>query len=267
MGSNREEIAAAFDRRAPGYRDSDWHRRSARRLVDLCRLKPGDRVLDLGTGTGFAALHAATQVGAGGHVLGVDISEGMLGEARRDAADAGLTNVAFVRQDATSLPDLSDGSFDVVTCATSLLYIPIIEGLREAQRVLRSGGLMAFSTIRSGFPLAARLFRELAADYGVAIPDPCEPLGSEGASRRALSAAGFGDVDVVVEPIDFSPRDLERAWESNLLAPSHREVRRLPADALGALEREYREALAVQAQADPSSLLRSEMLYALAQRP
>lgn len=267
MGSSREQIAASFDRRAPGYRDSDWHRRSARRLVDLCLLKPDDRVLDLGTGTGFAALHAAEQVGAGGHVLGVDISEGMLREARRDAAEAGLTNVAFVHQDATSLPDLADNSFDVVTCATSLLYIPIAEGLGEARRVLRSGGLMALSTMRSGCPLAGRLFRERAAGYGVAIPDPCEPLGSEGACRRALSAAGFDDVEVVIEAIEFSPRDLERAWESNLQAPSHREIRRLPADALGALEREYREALAAQAHADPASLLRSDMLYALAQRP
>jgi ubiquinone/menaquinone biosynthesis C-methylase UbiE len=266
MGSSREEIAASFDLRAPGYRESDWHRRSAQRLIDLCRLKPGDRLLDLGTGTGFAALHAAKQVGAGGHVLGVDISEGMLREARRDAAGAGLTNVVFVRQDATSLPDLADGSFDVVTCATSLLYIPIVEGLGEARRVLRTGGVMAFSTIRSGCPLAGRLFRERAAGYGVAIPDPCEPLGSEGACRRALSAAGFDEIDVVIETIDFSPRDLERAWESNLHAPSHHDVRRLPADALGGLEREYREALAAQAQADPSALLRSEMLYGLARR-
>ena len=125
---------------------------------------------------------------------------------------------------------------------------------------------MAFSTIRSGCPLAGRLFRERAAGYGVAIPDPCEALGSEDACRRALTAAGFDDVEVVIEAIEFSSRDLERAWESNLQAPSHHDVRRLPADALGALEREYREALAAQAQADPSALLLSEMLYALARR-
>jgi ubiquinone/menaquinone biosynthesis C-methylase UbiE len=266
MASSREQIAASFDLRAPGYRESDWHRRSARRLVDLCRLKPGDRVLDLGTGTGFAALHAAGQVTAAGRVLGVDISEGMLREARRDAAEAGLANVAFAQQDATSLPHLADGSFDAVTCATSLLYIPIAEGLGEARRVLRPGGLMAFSTIRSGCPLAARLFREHAARHGVALLDPCEPLGSEARCRRALSAAGFDAVEVVIEAIDFSPRDLERAWESNVQAPSHHGVRRLPSDALAALEREYREALAVQLQADPAAFLRSDMLYALARR-
>jgi ubiquinone/menaquinone biosynthesis C-methylase UbiE len=82
MDTRREEIAATFDRRAPGYRDSDWHRASAERLVDLCDLKPGDRVLDAGTGTGFAALHAARKVGPGGRVVGVDISQGMLSETR-----------------------------------------------------------------------------------------------------------------------------------------------------------------------------------------
>ena len=78
MNSRREEIAATFDLRARGYRDSDWHRASAERLVDLCGLKAADRVLDAGTGTGFAALHAARQVGSqGGAVVGVDLSQGM----------------------------------------------------------------------------------------------------------------------------------------------------------------------------------------------
>jgi ubiquinone/menaquinone biosynthesis C-methylase UbiE len=117
MDTRREEIAATFDRRASGYRDSDWHRASAGRLVDLCDLKPGDRVLDAGTGTGFAALHAARKVGQAGHVVGVDISQGMLSEARAEAAASRLTNIEFIQCDATSLPQFADSTFDVVDLA------------------------------------------------------------------------------------------------------------------------------------------------------
>ncbi len=166
MDAHKEEIAATFDARARGYRDSDWHRASAGRLVDLCGLKPGDRVLDAGTGTGFAALHAARQIGDLGRVVGVDISQGMLSEARADAARSNLTNVEFIHCDATSLAQFADSAFDVVTAATSLIYIPVEEGLREWHRLLGAGGLMAFSTIEAGFPLAGRLFRECAAEYG-----------------------------------------------------------------------------------------------------
>lgn len=72
------EIAATFDTRAGSYAKNDWHRRCAERLVALCDLPVGCRVLDACTGTGFAALAAAQAVGPEGRVYGVDVSDGML---------------------------------------------------------------------------------------------------------------------------------------------------------------------------------------------
>ena len=177
MDLRREEIAATFDLRARGYRESDWHRASAERLVDLCGLKPGDRVLDAGTGTGFAAHYAARQVGKHGRVVGVDISQGMLSEARAEAAASSLGNIEFIQCDATALTQFPDAAFDVVTSATSLIYIPVIEGLREWHRVLGHGGLIAFSTMPAGFPVAGRLFRECAGEYGVRLEIRAPHLG------------------------------------------------------------------------------------------
>jgi ubiquinone/menaquinone biosynthesis C-methylase UbiE len=266
MDTRSEEIAATFDRRAPAYRDSDWHRASAERLVDLCDLKPGDRVLDAGTGTGFAALHAARKVGQAGRVIGVDISQGMLSEARADAAGSRLTNIEFIQCDATALAQLGDSTFDVVTAATSLIYIPVMEGLREWHRLLRRGGLMAFSTMEAGFPMAGRLFRECAATYGVLTDDPCAPLGSRDACRNALMTAGFVDAEIVNEPIQFSVRDLDRAWESNLRSPAHKAVLNLPAETLHELQQRYETILAHEMRAAPGRLLQSSMLYAFARR-
>jgi ubiquinone/menaquinone biosynthesis C-methylase UbiE len=266
VDAHKAEIAATFDLRARGYRDSDWHRASARRLVDLCGLRPGDRVLDAGTGTGFAAVHAARQVGDLGRVVGVDISEGMLSEARAGADAPHLTNLEFIQCDATSLAQFADSAFDVVTAATSLIYIPVAEGLREWHRLLRAGGLMAFSTMEAGFPVAGRLFRECAAEYGVFLEDPCAPLGSADACRTALAAAGFVDARILTEPIEFSIRDIDRAWESNLRSLAHKAVRDLPAESLLDLQQRYQAVVAAELRAAPARVLQSSMLYAFARR-
>ena len=62
----------------------------------------------------------------------------MLSEARAEAATCHLTNVEFIQCDATSLAQFADSAFDVVTAATSLIYIPVEEGLREWHRLLRA---------------------------------------------------------------------------------------------------------------------------------
>ncbi len=115
------------------------------RLIETAGLRPGDRVLDVGTGTGAAAFLAAKRVGRTGFVLGIDMSEGMLGKARTNAARRGFTNVRFRRMDATA-PRLPDDSFDAVI---SSFGTPegVYDGrlvFREWYRILRPGGRLCF---------------------------------------------------------------------------------------------------------------------------
>ena len=126
---------------------------------------------------------------------------------------------------------------------------------------------MAFSTMEAGFPLAGRLFRECAAEYGVVVEDPCAPLGSADACRNALAGAGFVDAEIVSEPIKFSPRDIDRAWESNFRSLAHKAVRDLPSESLFDLERRYQALLAAEMPAAPARMLQSSMLYAVGRRP
>jgi ubiquinone/menaquinone biosynthesis C-methylase UbiE len=261
-----QEIAEAFDARANSYGKGEWHRRSAERLVELSGLRPGDRVLDAGTGTGFAAVAAARLVGAQGHVIGVDISSGMLREARAELSRSGLTNVEFVQGDATSLTQFAAGTVDGITCATGLLYMDVASALREWHRLLRNGGLLAFSTIAAGSPPGGRVFRRCAAELGVSLQDPCEPLGTSVASRAALEEAGFEVVAIIPEVITLSPADVENAWQSNSRSPAYADIRRLSAEDQLTLERRYLEALAEQERRHPGALARADILDAIGRR-
>jgi ubiquinone/menaquinone biosynthesis C-methylase UbiE len=260
------EIARTFDARAGTYARDGWHRRCAERLVAMAGILPGSHVLDAGTGTGYAALAAARIVGAEGRVLGVDISLGMLRVAGAAVEGEGLQNVAFMQGDAVCLPQYADGTFDMVTCSSGLLYMPAARALREWYRLLKPGGRVAFSNMRTGSPPAARLFRDCASAFGISLRDPSEPLGSPDACRSVLERAGFHVVDVMEEPVAFSSQDMALAWESNLRAFAHAEVRRLAAGTQAELKRRYLEALSHEQAKAPGAYSHADMLYAIGRR-
>ena len=127
----------------------------ARRIVALARPVSGERILDVGTGTGIVALDAATRAGKGGRVVGIDLSEAMLKTAAVKAERAGLAGlVEFRKMDAEAL-SLEDSSFDVVVSLFALLHFPNpLAALKEMFRVLRPGGRLVVA-IGSGAPLVS----------------------------------------------------------------------------------------------------------------
>lgn len=111
-------------------------------LLDRAHLQPGERVLDVGSGPGLLALLAAERVGPKGHVLGVDVAEGMVRVASERAAS--LPHITFERADANAT-HLVDGSFDAALSSFALHFTDPSRSLRELHRVLRSqsGRLLA----------------------------------------------------------------------------------------------------------------------------
>jgi ubiquinone/menaquinone biosynthesis C-methylase UbiE len=112
------------------------------RLALLARaaMRPGEHVIDVACGTGLVTFDAAHAVGAGGRVVGVDLSGKMIDAARLRATQGELRHVSFARMDAETLA-LPDASFDVALCALGLMYVPDpLQAVREMRRVLRPGG-------------------------------------------------------------------------------------------------------------------------------
>uniref|UniRef100_A0A7C4GFZ3 Arsenite methyltransferase n=1 Tax=candidate division WOR-3 bacterium TaxID=2052148 RepID=A0A7C4GFZ3_UNCW3 len=173
--------------------------------VALASLRPGETVLDLGSGAGIDCFLAARQVGPTGRVIGVDMTPEMVERARSNARRSGLTNVEFRRGEIEHLP-VADNSIDVVISNCVINLSPDKpQVFREAFRVLRPGGRLMVSDIVLAAPLPQTLLDSAAAYVGCI----------SGASLRddylgMIALAGFIHVAVVSEdrfPVEVPARD------------------------------------------------------------
>jgi arsenite methyltransferase len=159
----------------------------------LAQLRPGEVVLDLGSGGGIDVLLSARRVGPTGKAYGLDMTDEMLELARRNQREAGVENVEFLRGEIEAIP-LPDASVDVIisNCVINL-SADKRRVLAEAFRVLKPGGRFAVSDIvvRGDLPEAIKRSIELWAGCVVGALE-------ERVFERLLAETGF--VDIGIEP-------------------------------------------------------------------
>ncbi len=170
----------------------------------IAAIKPGETVLDLGSGGGFDCFLARKQVGPEGLVIGVDMTPDMVTLARQNAQKAGYTNVSFRLGEIEHLP-VADNTVDVIisNCVINLA-LEKERVFRDAWRVLKKGGRLSISDIVATAELPERIKNDLAMLSGcIAGAEHVDNL------RVMLQAVGFSDIRM--EPKDNS-REILKSW-------------------------------------------------------
>jgi arsenite methyltransferase len=161
----------------------------------IAALRPGEVLVDLGSGAGFDCLLAARQVGATGRVIGVDMTHEMLKKARDNAARVGAAGVEFRLGEIEHLP-VADNTADVIISNCVINLVPDkAQVFREAFRVLKPGGRLAIADVVNVAPLPA----ELAADKAL-LCGCVAGAASAAAIEDFLRTAGFVEVSIRVKP-------------------------------------------------------------------
>jgi SAM-dependent methyltransferase len=184
MGYSAEDVAAAPEGANLGL--------GCGAPLAAARVKPGETILDLGSGAGFDAFIAARAVGPEGRVIGVDMTPEMIEQARQNAVSTGAENVEFRQGLIEDLP-VDDDSIDVLISNCVINLSPDKPSVfREAFRVLRPGGRLAVSDIVLTEPLPDAIAENIAAYVGCIAGAPLldDYLGY-------LRNAGFEDVQVM----------------------------------------------------------------------
>jgi len=172
----------------------------------IADLKPGETVVDLGSGAGIDCFLAARAVGKTGRVIGIDMTPEMISKAEQNRARGGYHNVEFHRAEIERLP-LPDDSVDVIISNCVINLSPDkAEVFREAYRVLKPGGRLAISDVVA----TAELPQEIRDDmdlYSGCIAGAATPAELQ----RMLRDSGF--VNISIRPQQES-RDLIDSWIS-----------------------------------------------------
>jgi ubiquinone/menaquinone biosynthesis C-methylase UbiE len=184
-------------------------------MLARAALKRGERILDLGTGTGAVTFQAAPLVGSDGRLTGIDISPDMLRIAQRRAAELGLKNAEF-REGSAELIPAENASFDVVLACLSLMYvIDRAAAARQIARVLRPGGRLVAAVWAAPGECDIVLFQQTAGSF--APPPPVAGVGpgalaDPGEFLHQLSQAGIR-AEVERQQFEFDFEDFDSAWE------------------------------------------------------
>jgi ubiquinone/menaquinone biosynthesis C-methylase UbiE len=206
MSEANEKLRVEFNEWAAEGRGEEMERHHisiAEQTLERMALAPGQRVLDLGCGAGWATRRLAGAVEGGGSAIGLDIADVMIDRAR--AANADLANILFVKAAADEIP-WRDGYFDKILSIESFYYYPDQSGvLRELHRVLAPGGsLYILINLYRENPYSLRWVGELKV--------PVHALGEQEYAEM-LRAHGFTQIETARIPdLTPTPEEYSSKW-------------------------------------------------------
>jgi ubiquinone/menaquinone biosynthesis C-methylase UbiE len=221
LNDYKQQVADLYSRRSSNYDDGAWHPRIAHRLVEYAHLHHGQQVLDIATGTGMVAIEAAQIVGIEGRVIGIDISTGMIEQAKQKVETLGLANVEFQLADGEAL-NFPENSFDCIFCSSALIWMSDLSGaLQHWYQLLKPGGLLGFHAFADTAFVGGVVAQRVLEKYGISLLFS-KPTGTVEKCHNLLKQAGFVEIDINTEQ-DGGYISLESAkgmWSGNGSVPT-----------------------------------------------
>ena len=215
MDDYKQQVVDFFDRRTAYDAEGDSHPQEAKRLLEYVPLKSGQAVLDIATGTGLVAIAAAKKVAPNGFVTGVDISPGMLEQAKTKMAIAQIDNLRLIEADIESISFKAE-QFDVIFCCSALVYISDLTAMmNKCYGWLKPGGCFAFTTPDKKSYLAEVRVKLCQDLFGIDLPHIIRPLWTAEKCRNLLQQSGFKDI--AIEKYLYSRTKIDDNYSSTRL--------------------------------------------------
>jgi len=240
-----KHISDTYNERSVNHDRSGWHKKTALRLLEDLPPRSGDSVLDIATGTGTIAFRAASLVMPDGNVTGVDISQGMLDQARQKLSLFGPDNLKFRLADAEHL-DFSMGSFDRIYCASAFFcFLDPVLTLKDWFGLLKPGGALGFHAFPESSYFWVSVTRNILARHGFKY-NLNTPTGTIEKTHQLLVDAGFINIDIREERAGyFIPLDeAKKTWikkEDFVPGQYPHPVEGIPPEMLSQCQKEYEQ--------------------------
>jgi ubiquinone/menaquinone biosynthesis C-methylase UbiE len=188
--------------------------------VDFAGLSPGQKILDVASGTGHAAFYAGTKVGtAHGSVVGIDLAEEMVNLSNAYADTLPGCNVHFSWIDGEQTA-FADNEFDVALCSDGIFFLPeMANGIKEWKRISKDGGWVCLSAFgETAFQPQSDLFENRIRQLGPVIPDKKRPFGwqrlvDQKSLIELFADAGMTNIETREVKIGYLLKDKEEWWD------------------------------------------------------
>ncbi len=237
-------LKETFDAVAGGYdgKALRFFPESAKNMAALLDLRGDEHVLDVACGTGHASLALAPRLPKG-LITAVDLSPGMLDQARKKAAALNIRNIDFAERDMQEL-GFPAGTFDAVICAFGIFFVMDMETqLAHIASMVKPGGRVMISSFQESYfqPLRDRLFDRISK-YGVQDPPQAwKRIANETGCRQLFEHAGLRHISVEKKNVGYYLESDDEWWDIVWNAGFRRLVSRLSAEDQERFKREHLE--------------------------
>ena len=209
-------IQQGFDTVAAGYDHPSlsFFPETAKRLVEHLKLNPDQHLLDVCTGTGVVALTAAEKL-TQGKVFGIDLSSGMLQQAKNKAAEKNLGNIEFKQMDLEHL-EFPQASFDVATSSFGLFFLEdMTNALSNIASTVKPGGKVAITTFAGeAFSPMADIFLKRFESTGREVPPlSWKRLATKELITEQFNAVNITNVTIHHEPLGYHMTEPQMWWD------------------------------------------------------